>query len=364
MVSEPRRVRVDTHRVIMVLYGLCGSARAGLAFMPHPEAPGAVVASFGGRNGGTGQVSIPDQPALRATLDWLARRAKAEVYLRAVLAVVRACDGMAGGWAYERVLELLWGPRKRRQSRARKLPPVRRIVELLCEATWLLDAPVSTPPPAKDRARNKGRTDKRAGYGGTFAGCLLRVDTATRTVHLHPQLGLLLDAGPYDLRPVELFRLPQTTHRNPRGRTPSRADCWLIRHATWDYARFRQAEALRRGGAVQAIQVEDLLGRWTSINVDGLRRRRLLAAVVDRLETDLVGAADVHLSEPIARQRQAGRCQLRLHLGLDRRPRPPTKPAAPAGHRNTVPWRPGADRRPPAASTATGHPTSTGPPHR
>ena len=355
-------MRVDTHRVVMVLYGLCGSARAGLAFESHPEAPGAVMASFGGRNGGRGQVSIPDDPALRATLDWLAREARAEVYLRAVLAVVRVCDGIEGGWACERVLELLWGPRPHRQSRARKLPPVRRIVELLCEATWLLDAPVSTPPPAKGRARNKGRVDKRAGYGGTFAGCLLRIDAETRTVHFNAELRLLLDAGPYDLRPVELFRLPQRGHRNPRGRIPSRADCWLIRHATWDYARFRQAEALRRGGAVQAIHVEDLLGRWTSVNVNGLRRRRLLAAVVDRLETDLVGAADVHLSGPIARQRQAGRCELRLHLCVERRLRSPTSPAPPARSRAGA-WRRGDDRRPPAATTATGHPTSTGPPH-
>ena len=66
--SDLRTVRVDTHRVVMVLYGLCGSARAGLAFAAHPEAAGAVVAGFVGRNGGAGQVSIPDEPALRATL--------------------------------------------------------------------------------------------------------------------------------------------------------------------------------------------------------------------------------------------------------------------------------------------------------
>ena len=120
-------------------------------------------------------------------MDWLAREAKAEVYLRAVLAAVRACDGVAGGWAYERVLELLWGPRKRRQSRWRKLPPVRRIVELLAEASWLLDAPVSAPPAPKKkgRARDQDRAGRRAGYGGTFAGCLLRVDTNTRTVQLN-----------------------------------------------------------------------------------------------------------------------------------------------------------------------------------
>jgi hypothetical protein len=357
-------VRVDTHRVVMVLYGLCGSARTGLAFEPHPDAPGAVVASFTGRNGGAGQVSIPDEPALRATLDWLAREAKAEVFLRAVLAAVRACDGVAGGWAYERVLELLWGPRKHRQSRWRKLPPVRRIVELLTEASWLLDAPVSAPPaPAKGRARDQDRAGRRAGYGGTFTGCLLRVDTNTRTVQLNTELRGLLDAGPYDLRPVELFRLPRPGHRNPRGTRPSRADCWLIVQGAWDYARFRQAEALRRSGAVQAIRVEDLLGRWTSVNVDSIRRRRLMAAVVDRLESELVGAADVGLAGPTDRQRQAGRCELRLQLSMERRPRSPTRLAAPGRHRDGARRRRSDDRRPPAASTSTGRPTSTGPPH-
>jgi hypothetical protein len=356
-------VRVDTHRVVMVLYGLCGSARDGLAFEPHPEASGAVVAGFAGRNGGAGQVSIPDEPALRATLDWLAREAKAEVFLRAVLAAVRAGDGVDGGWAYERVLELLWGPRKHRQSRWRKLPPVRRIVELLAEASWLLDAPVSAPPaPAKGRPRDQNRAGRRAGYGGTFTGCLLRVDTTTRTVHLNDQLRGLLDAGPYDLRPVELFRLPRPGHRNPRGTTPSRADCWLMRHGAWDYARFRQAEALRRGGAVQAVRVEDLLGRWTSVNVDSLRRRRLLPAVVDRLERELVEAGDVRLAGPIERHRQAGRCELRLHLSRERRPHSPTRQTTPPPPRDGQHRRDGDDRRPPAASTSTGHPTSTGPP--
>ena len=216
--------------------------------------------------------------------------------------------------------------------------------------------------PGKGRARDKDRVGKRAGYGGTFRGCLLSVDTKTRTVQLNAELRALLDAGPYDLRPVELFRLPRPGHRNPRGRTPSRADCWLMRQGAWDYARFRQAEALRRGGAVQAVRVEDLLGRWTSVNVDSIRRRRLMPAVVDRLETELVGAADVGLAGPIERQRQAGRCELRLQLSADRRPRSPTRPASPREHRDGQTRRRSDDRRPPPASTSTGRPTSTGPP--
>jgi hypothetical protein len=363
-VSESRVLRVDTHRVVMVLYGLCGSARAGLDFQPHPDAPGAVVAAFAGRNGGAGQVSIPDEPALRATLDWLAGHPKAEVYLRAVLAAVRACDGVKGGWALERVLELLWGPRKRRQSRWRKLPPVRRVVELLCEASWMLDAPVAAPPPAtgKTRRRDKDRDAKRAGYGGTFCGCILKLDTEGRTVRLNDQLRRLLDAGPYDQRPAELFRLARPDHHNPRGTVPSRADCWLMVHGAWDYARFRQAEALRRNGAVQAVRVEDLLGRWTSVNLDSVTRRRLLPAFVDRLEMDLAAAGDVALAGPIERQRQAGRCELRLRISENRRPRSPTRPSVGSEHRAGPSRRRRDDRRPPAASTSSGTATSTGPP--
>src|SRR5215469_14963692 len=127
--SADRLLRVDSHRVVMVLYGLCGAAHAGgLPMEPHPDAKGVVVARFAGRNGGTGQVAIADTAELRATLGWLASHPAAEVYLRATLAALRAADGIGGGWATERVLELLWGPRKHHQSRARKLPPVRRLL--------------------------------------------------------------------------------------------------------------------------------------------------------------------------------------------------------------------------------------------
>lgn len=112
------------------------SRPAGLAFEAHPDDPGSIRAGFAGRTGGTGSVAIPDDKDLRDTLDWLARHPKAEMVLRAVLAALRACDGVVGGWAAERVLELLWGRTKPSQSRARKLPPVRRIVRLLCSASW------------------------------------------------------------------------------------------------------------------------------------------------------------------------------------------------------------------------------------
>jgi len=355
-------MRVDTHRVVMVLYGLCGSARTGLDFHAHPDAPGAVIAAFTGRNGGAGQVSVPDDPALRDTLDWLASHPKAEVYLRAVLAAVRACDAITGGWAYERALELLWGPRKRRQSRARKLPPLRRIMQLLTEATWTLDAPVATPRPpvsGKARRRDKDRDAKRAGYGGRFTGSLLQVDPGGRTVRLNGELRRLLDAGPYDQRPAALFALAPPGHHNPRGTQPSRADSWLMIHGVWDYARFRQAEALRRDGAVQAVAVEDLLSRWTGVNLASITRRRLLPAFVDRLETELAAGGDVTLAGPIERHRQAGRCELRLRISPDRRPRTPT---ADVSHGVGARRRRRDDRRPPTASTSTGAATSTGPP--
>ena len=285
--SDQRVLRVDTHRVVMVLYGLCGSARAGLVFEAHPDAEGVVVARFGGRNGGTGQVAIPDQAALRVTLDWLAGHARSEVVLRTVLAAVRAADGVVGGWAAERVLELLWGPRRPGQSRARKLPVVRAVVELLAVATWLLDAPVSARPAPAKRKGDVDRERARAGYGGSFAGCVISVDADTRTVRLNAELRQVLDNGPYDQRPADMFALPRPGHANPRGRMPSRAALWLMVHSAWDYARFRQNEALRRDGAVQAVCVEDFLARWTSVDLDGIRRRRLMPVFVDRLEHEL-----------------------------------------------------------------------------
>jgi hypothetical protein len=356
--SDQRVLRVDTHRVVMVLYGLCGSARAGLVFEAHPDVAGVVVARFGGRNGGTGQVAIPDLPELRATLDWLAAHPRAEVVLRAVLAAVRAADGSVGGWAAERVLELLWGARKPGQSRARKLPPVRAVIELLAVATWLLDAPVAQRP-----AKRKGDVDReraRFGYGGSFAGCLVSLDPETRTMRLNAQLRQVLDAGPYDLRPADMFPLPRTGHANPRGRMPSLAAVWLMVHSAWDYARFRQAEALRRGGAVQAVCVEDFLDRWTSVDLDGIRRRRLMPVFVDRLEHELAGAGQVALAGPIERRPQPGRCELRLRIVGRQRPGADTSSQRdrPGGGRR----RRGEDRRPPVASTSSGAANSTGPP--
>jgi hypothetical protein len=215
---------------------------------------------------------------------------------------------------------------------------------------------------AKGRRRDAGRDSKRAGYGGTFTGCILTLDAGGRTVRLNDQLRRLLDVGPYDQRPVALFALARPGHRNPRGTAPSRADCWLMTHGAWDYARFRQAEALRRDGAVQAVRVEDLLGRWTGVNLDNISRRRLLPAFVDRLEVELAGAGDVALAGPIERHRQAGRCELRLQISPDRRPRSPTRQNADHRGRRDGSRRPRDDRRPPVASTASGTATSTGPP--
>lgn len=323
------------------------------------------MVSFTGRNGGAGQVAIPDEAGLRATLDWLAAHPKAEVYLRAVLAAVRACDGITpGGWALERVLELLWGPRRRRQSRWRKLPPVKAIVELLVEATWMLDAPIAAPPPPTNRRpADRTRTAKRAGYGGTFTGCLVSIDPAApRTVHLNVELRRLLDAGPYDQRPVELFALARPGHTNPRGTKPSRAACWLIAHGLWDYARFRQQQALQRGGTVQAVAVEDLLSRWTGVDVDAICRRRLMPSVVDRLEVELGAGDDVCLAAPIERQRHPGRCELRLRISLDRRPHSAAHPDQAGQARRGGRRGGGDDHRPPVTAASTGKAASTGPP--
>jgi hypothetical protein len=361
-VSETRVVRVDTHRVVMVLYGLCGSARAGLAFEPHPEDAGAVIANFPGRNGGSGQVAIPDRPELRATLDWLAANPKAEVFLRVVLAAVRKVDGVKGAWAYERALELLWGPRKKDESRAPKLEPVRRVVELLREAAWMLHGPVSAAPaPAagKRSNRDRERDRKRSGYGGTFTGCLLSMDSTSRTVRLNTDLRQLLDAGPYDMRPVDVFALAKEGHSNPRGTKPSRACCWLMVHGAWDFARHRQQQALQRGGVVQAVAVEDLLGRWTSVDVEALHRRRLMGAVVDRLQVDLGGTGEVRLPAPIERLRQPGRCELRLQISLDRLPHAARQASSARKPRRGIR---GQSRRPPVGATSSGTASSTGPP--
>jgi hypothetical protein len=82
---------------------------------------------------------------------------------------------------------------------------------------------------------------------------------------------------------------------------------------------------------------------------------------VDRLEAQLRGTGEVCLAAPIVREHQAGRCELRLRVSMDRRPRNAARPGSPAGRPGRRRRR-GEDRRPPAAATSTGTATSTGPP--
>lgn len=355
--TAPGLVRVDMHKLVFVLYGLCRCGNAPLLFEAHPDAPGVVVVRFEGRHGGHGQLAIADEPGLRAILLWLARHRDGEVYLRAVWVALRACERQGVPFAAERALELLWGPRGARESRARQAPKVGDLVGLLCSATVSLEASVN------ERAKkgDAGRQRARAVYGGTFSGTLLTVDPASRMVAFDPDLRRQLDApgAPYDLRPAALFRLRIAGHRNPRGRQPSRAARAGARHGVADYARFRQKEALGRGGAVQAICVEDLLGRWTSVDVAAIAAGRRMAAFIDVLEEDLAAGVlgDVTLPTPIERLRRPGRCQLRLRISLARRPDHPKTSAGGGG-------RPGGDHRRPTRASPTGKPQTTGPPRR
>jgi hypothetical protein len=358
-VTAPAVVRLDMHKLVFVLYGLCRAGHAPVVFEAHPDAAGVVVVAFEGRHGGHGQLAIADEPGLRATVEWLARHRDGEPYLRAVWAALRACERQGIPFAAERALELLWGPRGPRESRARQAPKVGDLVALLCSATVSLEASVSS---SAGKKRDVERERARAVYGGAFSGTLVAIDPATRLVCFDPELRRQLDAPgtPYEMRPVGVFRLRIPGHRNPRGHRPSRAARAATRHGVADYARFRQQQALKRGGTVQAIAVEDLLGGWTSVDVDAVRAGRRMAAFVDVLEEDLATGVlgDVCLPAPVERLRRPGRCELRLRISMARRPEH-TNPDGDDGRR-----RPGSDRRPGTGASATGKPQTTGPPRR
>jgi hypothetical protein len=353
-------VRVDMHKLMFVLYGLCRTGHEPLVFEAHPEASGVVVVRFEGRHGGHGQLAIADEPGGRATLVWLARHRDGEVYLRAVWAALRACERQGLPFAAERALELLWGPRAPGESRARQAPKVVALVTLLCSATVSLEASVD------QRTGKKGDSDRqraRAAYGGAFSGTLMAVDAITRMVTVDPELRRQLDnpGAPYDMRPTSVFRLRIPGHRNPRGRRPSRAARAGTRHGIADYARFRQKEALNRGGQVQTIAVEDLLGRWTSVDVAAIVAGRRMAAFVDVLEEDLAAGVlgDVTLPAAIERLRRPGRCELRLRISMARGP-DRTKPSSTGSGRRPN----NGDHRPGTTASPTGKPQTTGPPRR
>ena len=357
--TAPGLVRVDTHKLVFVLYGLCQCRREDLVFEPHPDVEGVVVLGFEGRRGGTGKVAIADDAGLRATLVWLARHRDGEPYLRAVWAALRSCERSGLPWAHERAVELLWGVRDQRESRARQVPRVRDLVKLLCQATWSLDASVA---PQTNKAKGGGDRDRqqqRAAYGGAFAGTLVSIDT-DRVVAFDAELRRQLDGGPYDPRPAAVFRLRIPGHRNPRGHRPSRAARSAARHAVGDYARMRQQAALNRGGAVQAICVEDLLDQWTSVDVAAIRSGGRMGAFVDVLEEDLAAGVlgDVILPAPIHRVRRPGRCELRLCISMNRRPQAAKQPGAADSRRRR------GDRRPGAPASASGKASTTGPPRR
>jgi hypothetical protein len=129
----------------------------GLVFDAPPDAE-VPVARSGGRNGVTGHVPgrrpRPAESILRAVRrSVLANRLVGVGQSSVASRSARVADAEVDGWPSERILELLWGPRKPSQSRARKLPRVRALIELRVVATWVRNAPVA------QRASPGKRTD-------------------------------------------------------------------------------------------------------------------------------------------------------------------------------------------------------------
>jgi hypothetical protein len=120
----------------------------------------------------------------------------------------------------------------------------------------------------------------------------------------------------------------------------------------------RQQPALNRGGVVQAICVEDLLGQWTNLDVAAIAASGCMGAFVDMLEEDLTARVlgDVILPKPIERRRRPGRCELRLHISMARRPQAAKAPGDSRRRRS--------DRRPGATASASGKTSTTGAPRR
>ena len=199
-----------------------------LAFEAAPGRPGSVMVRFAGRHGGIGTIVIADDPVLRSTLCWLAGHRDGEPYLRAVLAAVRSQEDVDGPWYHERAVELLWGPRNQKHSRARQAPPVRRLVELLLQAQVELDAPVSETPAPTAKKRRKGRDEERSRARVLLRRLLHRgVPRHRRRYQSRPPPPPAAPAAEtgYDMRPRQVFRLRIEGHHNPKGAQPSLGLC-------------------------------------------------------------------------------------------------------------------------------------------
>ncbi len=269
-----RQVRLPTSKLVLLLLALCFQRRGGPGV---EEADGWVTYRWLGPRGGNALVSVPaDRPDLVATLQRVVSTPVAFIQLAAVLVALALHADVEGGWAYERVAELLHGPRTRKSHRAREIPPLRAWLTLMADACWRIDLEEA---PGGARARRKR---PQAPARIQIDGPLLSVEGTT--VRLGKELAAALRSAMFVTVPASLFLLSRLGHANPQGNFPSVAARARMRIAAAVAGRWRQANGRR-------IRPEELFEQWAGIDLEPVRRRRRVRSWTRALEAELTETA-------------------------------------------------------------------------
>lgn len=307
-----------------------------------------------------GEIPAPtfeEDPGSRLWLTVKRIRRDEAMYARAVvlLEVAFELHGREGAFCLERVVELLHGPRDQRRShRERQTPLVGELVRFFSAAHFVIDG-------SQKRSLRAAKRDTSQ-YTAMVTGPLLRLERHGRrfsTVRLNEGLHRLMSGEKttaYSEVSSEIFRLQVKGHTNRHGNRPSLARRFRARMACVAYARAR--ENTSRGGALDRVKAEDLLGRWGLVPTGTVAATGRMAAYVDCLEEDLAMVAACGgpvLSGPIERHRQAGLSWVSLRLSETARQS--------VSARRVKYGRHGRDNtRPPVEATRSGRAGSHGPP--
>ena len=289
-----KQVRLPTTKLALLLLGLChqrsepapaereqGEAgegrrrrRKGADFLETSPDGEWLSYRWSGPRGGDAMVSVRAADAeLVTVLRRVLTTPAAFVELAALLAALAAHADIAGGWAYERVAELLYGRRTANSHRGRETPRLRDWVRLMAEGWWRIDL---TEPAAAPKGR-KGQRPK-APTRVEVDGPLLTVEG--RTVRAGATLAATLHSAMFVTLPANAFLLTRRGHHNPHGNLPSIAARARTLIGAAIVARWRDATG-------QRVRAEELLTEWAGLDLHPVRERRRVRTWTDMLQTVL-----------------------------------------------------------------------------
>jgi hypothetical protein len=269
---------LPTDKAVLAILGVCGQREP----LELREESGWLVGQWKGPRGTAGRVGVrADDAEAAAALEWVRTNPTAFAVVLALLVRLVELDGAEGAWRFERVAELLYGPRQANSHRERQLEGVHAWMVLLERGRWDLDG-VAKPKAPKPTKRRRRAAAAPPTYGAHLTGQLLVVERKNRaaaTVRLAPAFAAALkQAG--TLVPIDTFRLTQEGHSNPEGNHPRLAVRARARLAMAIAARWREANG-------QGVRLRELLEEWAGLDLAPMHRRRRSACWFDTIQGEL-----------------------------------------------------------------------------